>query len=438
MAWKRKEQGPESPAYAGFHSEEVEAIMGRRPAWILRRGITVLVVIVAVLLSGCWFIKYPQSVTGVVTLTSDTPPSDLAARTGGILDSVYVSGGDTVCAGQLLALVASTARYEDVLLAEFLLQGGGQTPETARALSSLQLGDLQPAWAEYVSLCRDYEDYLSLDQPGRRQALLWAQVQRSNDYCRRLEEQRRTLSSELSLERRSLGRDSVLLSEGHIAPAEYEMSLKAYLSKEGVLAGFDASLSNARLSVLQLEQQILELETQRLAETSEYERRLGQSRSTLLGRIALWKEQYAIVSPCAGVVSLQNVWGRGQRVLAGELIASVAPSSESPVMGRLKVPSSGFGKVSVGQEVKIKLSGFPYLEFGIVRGTVAAIASVPENTEEGLFYTVDVVLPDGLLSTYRKDLPFVQNMDGTAEIITEDLRLLQQLIRPIRALFADR
>lgn len=115
----------------------------------------------------------------------------------------------------------------------------------------------------------------------------------------------------------------------------------------------------------------------------------------------------------------------------------IAPASESPVIGKLKVPSSGFGKVAVGQEVKIRLSGFPYLEFGILRGTVVAIAPVPESTQEGLVYTVDVVLPDGLLSTYRRELPFVQNMDGTAEIITEDLRLLQQLVQPIRALFAD-
>ena len=68
-----------------------------------------------------------------------------------------------------------------------------------------------------------------------------------------------------------------------------------------------------------------------------------------------------------------------------------------------------FGKVSAGQEVKIKLCGFPYLEFWILRGTVAAIAPVPENTQEGLVYTVDVVLPGGLLSTYHKE---IGNLEG--------------------------
>ena len=106
-------------------------------------------------------------------------------------------------------------------------------------------------------------------------------------------------------------------------------------------------------------------------------------------------------------------------------------------MGRLKVPSSGFGKVMVGQPVNIKLNGFPYLEFGILKGNVASISSVPEETAGGLAYTVDVALPRGLESTYRKELPFVQNMDGSAEIITEDLRLIDRFVQPIRSLLRN-
>ena len=107
-------------------------------------------------------------------------------------------------------------------------------------------------------------------------------------------------------------------------------------------------------------------------------------------------------------------------------------------MGRLKVPSAGFGKVAVGQEVNIKLNGFPYLEYGIVKGEVASISSVPESTENGMVYTVNVALPKGLESTYRKRLPFVQDMDGSAEIVTENRRLIEQFILPIRSLFVNR
>lgn len=108
------------------------------------------------------------------------------------------------------------------------------------------------------------------------------------------------------------------------------------------------------------------------------------------------------------------------------------------VQGRLKVPSAGFGKVEAGQEVNIKLNGFPFMEYGILKGEVASISKVPENTDAGLCYTVVVSLPKGLESTYRKEFPFVQDMDGSAEIITEDMRLIEQFIRPIRSLFVNR
>ncbi|MBR4821871.1 MAG: HlyD family secretion protein, partial [Bacteroidales bacterium] len=89
-------------------------------------------------------------------------------------------------------------------------------------------------------------------------------------------------------------------------------------------------------------------------------------------------------------------------------------------------------------EVNIKLNGFPYLEYGILKGVVSTISSVPENGEDGMVYTVNVALPDGLESTYHKRLPFVQDMDGSAEIVTEDRRLIEQFILPIRSLFVNR
>ena len=429
----------EQGTYSTFHSDEVQEIMGRRPAWILRWGITIIILILLGIIVACYFIKYPQTVTAAITLTSDNPPSDLAAKATGILDSVYVSDGETIVKGRLLALIASAARYEDIVQAEDLLKAG--EPFSGKDIAgfySLRLGDLQQGWVEYLSVCSDYDDYLRIDQIGRKKALLAEQVRGAREYYGRLETQRELLAEDLKYEMRSLERDSVMFRENYISQAEYENALKSYLSKKNSLAGFDASMTSALLSRLQTEQQILELETQKVMETSEYERRIAQSRNTLLGQLALWKEQYAVIAPYDGVVSLQNVWGKGQRVSVGDIIASIAPSDGTTVIGRLKVPSSGFGKVEVGQEVNIRLYGFPYLEFGILKGMVASISSIPESTQEGLTYTVDVTLPDGLESTYHKVFPFVQNMDGSADIITDDMRLIEQFVRPIRSLFVNR
>ena len=420
-----------------FHSDEVQEIMGRQPAWILRWGITLFLLILAGITISCYFIRYPLIVIAKVTLTSDNPPSNLVAKYTGTLDSVFVNDGSSVMKGQLLALVANVADYEDIHNVEAFLSG-----ETIMMLperwQNYVLGEVQPAWVDYITVLNDYADYTRIDQIGNKKKLLAGQILRAKEYYCKLEAQRESIVKDYQLELSTLSRDSILFSRMAISQAEYEDAKKALLSKQNSLAAFDATMANAHLSQLQLEQQILELETQRTAKVADYERRIAQAENTLSNQIDQWKERYLITAPYDGIVSLQNVWNKGQHVSVGDLIASVFPTGGMKVQGRLKVPSSGFGKVEVGQDVNIKLNGFPYMEYGILKGIIESISKVPENTEEGLYYTVVVTLPNGLESTYHKTFPFIQDMDGTAEIIIEDMRLIEQFIRPIRSLFVNR
>ncbi len=434
---EKKETYPE--VNPSSHSDEVEEIMGRQPAWIVRWGITVLLMILLGIILACCVIRYPQTVSGVITLTSESPSADLTARYTGILDSVTVSNGDTVSKGQLLSLVANAARYEDILLAEKKMEYSGMERVMAIAnCQDLQLGSVQSPWLELKTACRNYADYLQIDQIGKKKRLLASQIRQAKDYYSLLERQRETLGEELRYELLSLERDSVLFQQGAIAASEFENTIKTYLASKNNLDGFDATLSEVLLNRLQLEQQLLELDMQLSSETSDYLRVISHAMESFRSQLDLWKEQYAILSPFDGIVSLQNVWSKGQHVTSGDLIASVNPVGGTQIIGRLKVPSSGFGKVSEGQVVNIKLNGFPYLEYGILKGTISSISSVPENKHEGLFYTVTVSMPNGLESTYHKELPYVHDMDGTADIITEDMRLIEQFIRPIRSLFVNR
>ena len=81
------------------------------------------------------------------------------------------------------------------------------------------------------------------------------------------------------------------------------------------------------------------------------------------------------------------------------------------------------GKVKTGQLVNIKLSGYPYLEYGMVRGIVKSKSLVPQE----MLILLKLSLPDGLTTLYGTKLEFTQNMQGTAEIITENIRLLQKI-----------
>lgn len=44
-------------------SEEVEAVMGQTPSWVLRWGITIIAAIVGCLLVSTWFVQWPATLT---------------------------------------------------------------------------------------------------------------------------------------------------------------------------------------------------------------------------------------------------------------------------------------------------------------------------------------------------------------------------------------
>jgi HlyD family secretion protein len=104
------------------------------------------------------------------------------------------------------------------------------------------------------------------------------------------------------------------------------------------------------------------------------------------------------------------------------------------VVGKILLPQQGAGKVKVGQTVNVKLDNFPYLEYGMVKVCIRNISMVPVQVDENTkAYMLEVEFPENLETTYGKELTFSQEMTGTAEIITEDLRLLDKFINPIKA-----
>lgn len=228
----------------------------------------------------------------------------------------------------------------------------------------------------------------------------------------------------------------------NISVFEFEETAKGWLSKKSNLESFEASLTNAQLSILQLKQALVEIDIQHRTEFVEYKRNILQAVEGVMAQIDQWKERYAVIAPTNGAVSFQTVWNKGQHVSVGDVIASVVPENGAGIIGRLQVSSSGFGKVAVGQTVNVRLNGFPYMEFGVLKGKVSSISSIPRvlPTSDGnmVAYTVEVSFPERLKSTYGKNIPMVQQMDGTAEIITKDRRLIERFTDPIVSLFKNK
>lgn len=110
----------------------------------------------------------------------------------------------------------------------------------------------------------------------------------------------------------------------------------------------------------------------------------------------------------------------------------IISSENTAYIAKLKTPSFNSGKLLLGQTVNIKLENYPDAEFGILEGNIKNISLI---TDKDGFYIVDVSLPPKLITTYHKEIEFKQEMLGMAEIITEDLRLIERFFYQFKEIF---
>ena len=81
------------------------------------------------------------------------------------------------------------------------------------------------------------------------------------------------------------------------------------------------------------------------------------------------------------------------------------------------------GKLSIGQNVNIKLDNYPYTENGMLQGNVINISVVPNKDT----YAVDIDLKNGLKTSYNKTLIYKEQMKGSADIITENISVMDRI-----------
>lgn len=419
-----------------IRSEEVNEIMGRTPVWILRKGIIMLTIIIAALLTGSWLFKYPDIISAPVIITSQNPPAPLIARTSGKIMAIYVKDQQQVKAGQDLAVLENAADLHSVLLLKaFLLKGEMPANESmiSSASTSMQitnLGDLQQLYITWCTSITDYKRYIQLDYAGKNIKSIREQIGLTHKYIEKLASQTSLQAQDLKISNKQYRRDSLLYQQKVTPLAEFEGAEIKLLNAKSAYKNAEITLSNTSIQLTQLEQQILEIQLNEEEDKKRMLASINANAQSLRNQLQIWELAYTLKSPITGKVALTNYWSTNQQVKAGDQVMTLIPDEVSTPVGKITLPMLGAGKIKIGQKVNIKLTNYPYLEYGMIKGVVSRLSEVPNQNN----YLVEVSLPSGLKSNYNKQIHFDQEMTGTADIITEDMRLLERTLSPLRSL----
>lgn len=415
-----------------LRSEEVQEVMGEVPSWIIRRGITVLFLILVALFTGSFFFRYPDVISAEMTLTSLHPAAQIVARTSGKINKLYVADHEEVAEGSKLAVIENPASTEDLLWLKKQLSLTGNHPDSARKrlypLRDLTLGSVQTAYAAFLRSLYDYENYRTLNYYPQKIASVQKQIGKYEVYYQSLEKQYLVMRGQYEIARKQFTRDSLLFVRQVLSEAEYETSKSTLLQSRYSLDGAHASLESQKIQISQLEETLLDLKLQQSEKEANLLQEYRSAAEQLNNEIAGWELNYLLVSPIDGRVTFNKYWNENQYVVAAETIFTVVPEKKEELIGKALLPVARSGKVKTGQRVIIRFSNFPDQEFGVVNGVVSSISLVPLEQN----YMVAIDLPDGLVTNYRKTLPAAPEMTAQADIVTNDLRLIERFFQPLK------
>lgn len=421
-----------------LRSESVQDILNQPPHWMIRWGNTIILGILGMILLMSWFIKYPEFIPAPIIVTSQNPPEKLEARINSKIEKILIKDHQEVKKDEILMILQSTANYQDVLKLKTLVDSISPSQLTSFPLgetSQFKLGELQGDYNNFAKAYQDEKLFTRL-QPYAPENL--AANQSISEYQSRIATLRQQKSLEVAkyeLTKKNYQRLQELFNQGVIAAVELENEKIKYLQAQQNMENLNISLSQMEEGISNLNKTKsganINTEKDKITYSSQTLQLFEQLRKSL----KQWEQSYLIISSTNGVASFQQFFGENQFVKSGEPILSILPNNKQALVGRMSIPSVNSGKVSEGQKVLIKLDNYRFQEYGIVEGKVLHVSLAPTSDDKGnYYYYVDIILPKGLKTSYNKNLPFDKELKGNAEIVTQDIRLIERFFYQIRKL----
>lgn len=421
-----------------LRSEEVQEVLGSVPGWILRKGITLLACIVVVLFVGSWLFKYPEIISTPMILTTVTPPASIVAKISGKIVLLQIKDQQIVRTGDCLALLENPASYKDILFLKLELNKVLLAVNNEHAYNllrkELKLGVIQSSYSGFLVNLESYNKFIELNYYPKKLEATRKLIEANKQHYKSLLKQKEIVNKQHELDVKAFGREAYLRKQNMISEEEIDKAKSTLLASDMNVQNMDASLENMQIQISQMEDNLVDIQQQYLEKKNTMLSELKTTINQLENEIRSWEMTYVLTSPIAGKVAFTNYWAVNQNVVAGDIVFTIIPKVQTELIGKAQLPIARSGKVKVGQSVNIRFNSFPGNEYGMVLGNVKRISLIP--TKEGN-YVVEVMFPRGLTTSYGKKLPLSQEMTANADIITDDLRLIEQFFQPLKKIFKN-
>jgi multidrug resistance efflux pump len=417
-------------------TDEVNELLSAVPKWIIRWGVTIIFGIMLLVLVFSFFIKYPETLPASITITTTNPPITLISKTGGKIILLPVKNNQHVKQGDVLMVLENPANYKHVLSVYALLDTFQTNLKLKKNIpeivyfDTLQLGDISTPFLQFLKSYNSYKLFSETNPQQKEISIINKELETYNLLLTKYQLQETISKQEFELMEKDFNRYNTLFKNGSISSKEFEDKSRDYLAAKKNYENIKINNLNNKITVNNLEKNKLQLQLLAVQEGEKYIQELNESIQRLKVQLETWEQTYLIIAPFDGIVSLFNYWNVNQAIKQGDEVLSLVPSEKQEVIGKLMLPLQNSGKLKTGQTVNIKLNNYPYQEYSMLKGQVRNISVIPQKQN----YAIEVALPDQLTTTYKKKLEYKEEMQGSAEIVTEELSLFNRIFYQFRKL----
>ncbi|MDE5612943.1 MAG: HlyD family secretion protein [Odoribacter sp.] len=416
-------------------NEEICDIIDRMPVrfgqWV---AIAVVIFSLLILVFG-WLIKYPDIVSGQITVNSVVAPVKLVAGSSGRIKLHHIAPQEAVTENTYLATIQNSANTEDIRKIDRLLSQINPLYNNSQLWidtlpENVSLGELNLKYFAFLTAAKNIRNHEQNNTYEQQIKNLKDYIRWQNILIRQITSDTLTVREKLDILDKWLKRKNSLYLKDMITEKEYDDLKTEFLNTCSENQQLQKSITTIHIQIAEAEGKLNLLKTEKAEKEQQMHLELVASYNDLLDNIKNWEQKYVLKAPMNGRVEFLKFLTDNQFIQTGEEIFSIVPEKNT-ILGQMLLPATGAGKVEIASPVIIKLDNYPYLEYGSIDGRVSSISLV--TTEEQIAnmhvatYLITIELPQGLTTNYGKKLDFRHEIKGTAEIIVNDRRLIERL-----------
>lgn len=405
--------------------EPIREILGKTPNWLIRSGSTLLLLFFIIFIIILAILEYPEKITGDISITSYNAPKPIIALTEGKLKDLFVENDQYLEEGQIIGYIESIGNHDDVLILSkiidsvklYIINTPYEEIKTLKFSTKYELGEIQEDYYKFLELYQDFEDHLSSGFYSQKLKILNKEYNKIKNANEQLTIQSNIYVKELEIAEKELEMNKVLRDRNVISPSEYRKSESTYNQSSLNLPQIRHDIENNEKLLSQKQSEIFEIENN----INKRKQLFISEINTFQSQINNWKKRYIIIAQIDGRLTFSSFIHKGQQLTLNENIGYLSPQN-SEYYGELMLPEFNMGKVYVGQRVILKLEAYPYAEYGIIDGKLDYISPINSH---GLFLA-KISFPNGLKTSYNKQIEYRVGLLAKGEVITKELTLLER------------